>query len=106
MALWSISEDSYNRRCIAEDVPVMKPIFRFPNILRDHNHTTGERVRSLAYNSHGYVSWYGHVIFNIQNKDHVMKKLYYNAPQDAPRWPEDGARPLIATMNCLFTKVY
>ena len=58
MALWSISEDSFNRQCIiAEDVPVMKPIFRFPNILRDQNHIAGERVRSLAYNSHGYVSW-------------------------------------------------
>ena len=58
MALWSISEDWYNTRCIAENVPVMEPIFRFSNILADQNHTAGERVRSLAYNRDGYVSWW------------------------------------------------
>ena len=56
MALWSITEDLHNERCMADNVPAMEPIFRFSNMLTDQSYTHGERVRGLAYNRHCYVS--------------------------------------------------
>ena len=71
MALWSVngSSKSDSITCknttgddnvinLAECVPIMEPIFHFSNLcLEPHTLTSaGERVRSLAYNSHSYVS--------------------------------------------------
>ena len=59
MALWSIdASDGLDRNMLAEEPPKMEPIFQFSNL---HSHsqgrsTSGERVRSLAYDKHNYVS--------------------------------------------------
>lgn len=60
MALWSIdSSDVSTGKCaLAEDPPKIEPIFQFSNL---HSHSqsrsssSGERVRSLAYDKHNYV---------------------------------------------------
>lgn len=62
MALWSISgcsnNDAEDKNGLAECVPVTEPIFTFSNLsLESHALTTSEeRVRSLAYCYHSYVS--------------------------------------------------
>ena len=57
MALWSVDTTINHRDALAEDVAVIEPIFQFSN-LNSHSHrrnTSGERVRSLAYDKHNYV---------------------------------------------------
>ena len=63
MALWSISScsnhsDTEDKNGLAECVPVTEPVFTFSNLsLESHALTTSEeRVRSLAYCYHSYVS--------------------------------------------------
>lgn len=60
MALWSIdsSETSTDRQTLAEQPPKIEPVFQFSN-LHSRSQTrssSGERVRSLAYDKHNYVS--------------------------------------------------
>ena len=59
MALWSVdsSDGSTDKSVLAEKPPKIEPIFQFSNL---HSHTqshstSGERVRSLAYDKHNYV---------------------------------------------------
>ena len=62
MALWSIShiisthDGNVDELNLAENVPIMEPVCQFSNVA-EHRSASGERVRSLAYNSHSYVSF-------------------------------------------------
>ena len=59
MALWSISPLEESKGHLAEEVPIMEPIFKLTNISTDSmkDYTlAGERVRSLTYNKYQYVS--------------------------------------------------
>lgn len=57
MALWSVDATINKKDTLAEDVAVLEPIFQFSN-LNSHSrrrNTSGDRVRSLAYDKHNYV---------------------------------------------------
>lgn len=57
MALWSVDSSERNKNSLAEEVAKIEPIFQFSNVT-SHSHrrtTSGERVRSLAYDKHNYV---------------------------------------------------
>ena len=46
MALWSIPDATYDRLCLAEDVPSMEPLCTFSNISEPQ---PMDKVRDLAY---------------------------------------------------------
>ena len=57
MALWSIDSADRNQNALAEEVSQIEPIFQFSNLSSPSHRrsTSGERVRSLAYDKHNYV---------------------------------------------------
>ena len=76
MALWSVSaHSSMQDGQLAEDVPVIEPIFTFSNLSSEaHTLTTNEeRVRSLAYCHHNYVCQI--MLVCINNKFYLHRNL-------------------------------
>lgn len=73
MALWSIDspDGCPDKNVLAEKPPKIEPIFQFSNL---HSHSqsrssSGERVRSLAYDKHNYVcSIYASAMSNCFDK--------------------------------------
>lgn len=59
MALWAVNGPDGDCYSLAEEVNLLSPIFNFsnqPSLMENGSSTSGERVRSLTYNPHDYVS--------------------------------------------------
>lgn len=65
MALWSVDVTERDRKVLAEGAPEIEPIFQFSNLPSySQRHTSsGERVRSLAFDKHNYVCLITSIMF-------------------------------------------
>lgn len=83
MALWSVDATDNSRDTLAEDTSIIEPIFQFSN-LNSHSHqrnTSGERVRSLAYDKHNYVCISPQILFSFVYAVHILVAIRFSSIQ-------------------------